>query len=312
MSLPPILKDRLKLPVIGAPMFIASGPELVIAQCRAGIVGTFPALNARPKKDLGAWLSELSETLGPGDAPFAVNQIVHKSNSRLDHDLGLCIQHKVPIIITSLGAREDVNKAVHAYGGIVLHDVINDRFARKAIEKGADGVIAVAAGGGAHAGTWSPFALVQEIRQWFDGPLVLAGAIATGRAVRAAQVMGADLAYVGSPFLATHEARISTDYKDMVAAGGAADIVYSDAFSGVNSNYLRGSIEKHGMNPDALPKGDVSKMDFGDKDHPETGTPKVWRDIWAAGHGIGAVKKVQSAASYIGALKAGYEKALAD
>lgn len=312
MSLPSILKDRLRLPVIGAPMFIASGPELVIAQCRAGIIGAFPALNARPKEDLDIWLSQISESLRPDDAPFAVNQIVHRSNSRLDHDLDLCIRYKVPIIITSLGAREDVNDAVHAYGGIVLHDVVNDRFARKAIEKGADGVIAVAAGGGAHAGTWSPFALVQEIRQWFDGPLVLAGAIATGRAVRAAQIMGADLAYIGSPFLATHEARISSANKDMVAASGAADIVYSDAFSGVHSNYLRGSIEKNGMDPDALPKGDVSQMDFGDKDQPESNAPKVWRDIWAAGHGIGAIDRVQPATDYIEALNTDYMTARSD
>lgn len=310
MPLPQILRDRLSLPVIGAPMFIASGPELVIAQCRAGIVGAFPALNARPKEMLEDWLSELSDTLGPGDAPFAVNQIVHKSNSRLEHDLDLCIKHKVPIVITSLGAREDVNEAVHAYGGIVLHDVINDRFARKAIEKGADGVIAVAAGGGAHAGTWSPFALVQEIRQWFEGPLVLAGSIATGRAVRAAQVMGADLAYIGSPFLATHEARIPDEYKQMVADSSAADIIYSDCFSGVNSNYLRGSIEKYGMDPDNLPKGDVSKMDFGDKETPDTDAPKVWRDIWAAGQGIGAVDRVQPASAFIAQLKKGYEDAL--
>ena len=309
MSLPEILKDRLKLPVIGAPMFIASGPELVLAQCRAGIVGAFPSLNARPKETLGNWLAELDEKLGPADAPYAVNLIVHKSNNRLDHDLDLCIRHKVPIIITSLGAREDVNEAVHAYGGIVLHDVINDRFARKAIEKGADGVIGVAAGGGAHAGTWSPFALVQEIRQWFGGPLVLAGAIATGQAVRAAQVMGADMAYIGSPFLATDEARVTQAYKDMIAAGGAADIVYTDYFSGVNSNYLRGSIEKQGMNPDDLPKGDVSTMDFGDRDRPETDSPKAWRDIWGAGQGIGVIDAVRPAADYVDLLAKQYDEA---
>lgn len=313
MSLPPLLKNRLRLPVIGAPMYIASGPDLVIAQCRAGIVGSFPALNARPKEALGDWLSQLEETLGPDDAPFAVNQIVHKSNSRLDHDLDLCICHKVPIIITSLGAREDVNAAVHAYGGIVLHDVINDRFARKAVEKGADGLIAVAAGGGAHAGTWSPFALIQEIRQWFDGPLVLAGSIATGRAVRAAQMMGADLAYIGSPFLATEEASVSADYKEMIARSGAADIVYTDAFSGVNSNYLRGSIEKYGMDPDNLPKGDASRMDFGDREDPEpeaaSDQPKAWRDIWGAGQGIGVIDAVRPVADYVDMLAKQYDEA---
>lgn len=315
MSLPPLLARRLALPVIGAPMFIVSHPELVIAQCKAGIIGAFPALNARPPELLDEWLSRIGEELAAHDAahpqrpsaPFAVNQIVHRSNARLDRDLQLCVKHRVPLVITSLGAREDVNAAVHGYGGIVLHDVINDRFARKAVEKGADGLIAVAAGAGGHAGTTSPIALLQDIRAWWDGPLVLSGAIATGRAVLAAQVMGADLAYIGSAFIATHEAHAVNAYKQMIVEANAADIVYTNFFSGVHGNYLRRSVAAAGFDPDDLPQSDPSQMNF------ESGgsKPKAWRDIWSAGQGVGAVKAVVSAGELVARLMREYDAARA-
>ncbi|MDN2568127.1 nitronate monooxygenase family protein [Aquibium sp. A9E412] len=307
MALPEILKKNLRLPVVAAPMFIISHPPLVLAQCKAGIVGSFPALNARPAEQLDDWLAEIGETLAAdaGAAPFAVNQIVHRSNTRLDHDLEACVKHKVPIVITSLGAVEEVNQAVHGYGGIVLHDVIHDRHARKAIEKGADGLIAVAAGAGGHAGTLSPFALVQEIRQWFDGPLLLSGAIAHGGAVLAAQAMGADMAYIGSPFIATREARAVDAYKQMIVESRAADIVYSNLFTGVHGNYLKGSIRAAGMDPDALPDSDPTKMNFGaDK-------TKAWKDIWGCGQGIGAVDAVVGAGALVDRLAREYEAARA-
>ncbi|MCB1445950.1 MAG: nitronate monooxygenase [Rhizobiaceae bacterium] len=296
MALPPILENKLRLPVVAAPMFIISHPALVIAQCKAGIVGAFPALNARPESQLDEWLAEITEALAAHDtarpdrpaAPFAVNQIVHGSNRRLEHDLGLCVKYRVPIVISSLGAVPEVNHAVHSYGGTVLHDVINDRHARSAIRKGADGLIAVAAGAGGHAGTLSPFALVQEIRQWFDGPLLLSGAIAHGGAILAARAMGADLAYIGSPFIATGEARASEAYKQMIVDSNAADIVYSNYFTGIHGNYLKGSIRAMGMDPDALPEADRTKMDF---ENAASG-PKAWKEIWGAGQGIGAVKSV--------------------
>ncbi|OIQ78076.1 nitronate monooxygenase [mine drainage metagenome] len=305
MPLPSAL-SRLRLPVIGSPLFIISNPKLVIAQCTAGIVGSFPALNARPVAQLDAWLAEITETLAAWDrahpdqpaAPFAVNQIVHRSNDRLEHDLTLCAKYRVPIVITSLGARPEVNQAVHAWGGIVLHDVIHNAFAHKAIEKGADGLIAVAAGAGGHAGTLSPFALVQEIRQWFDGPLALAGAIARGDAVLAAQAMGADFAYVGSAFIATEEARAPEAYKQMIVQGAAQDIVYSNLFTGVHGNYLRGSIVAAGLDPDHLPEGDPSKMDFA----AAVGGAKAWKDIWGSGQGIGAVEGVVPAAELVARL----------
>ncbi len=311
MALPDILKDRLRIPVVASPMFIISHPPLVLAQCKAGIVGSFPALNARPAAQLDEWLAEINETLAAHDAanpqaksaPFAVNQIVHKSNGRLEEDLALCVKYKVPVVITSLGAVPEVNEAVHSYGGIVLHDVIHDRHARKAIEKGADGLIAVAAGAGGHAGTLSPFALTQEIRQWFDGPLLLSGAIANGGAVLAAQAMGADLAYIGSPFIATHEARATDAYKEMIVGSNAADIVYSNLFTGVHGNYLKGSVRAAGMDPDKLPESDPSKMDFGgDKS-------KAWKDIWGCGQGIGAVKDIVGAGELVDRLAAEYEAA---
>lgn len=311
MALPDILKDRLRIPVVGSPLFIISHPPLVLAQCKAGIVGSFPALNARPVAQLDEWLAEITETLAAHDAanpqarsaPFAVNQIVHKSNGRLEEDLALCVKYKVPIVITSLGAVTEVNAAVHSYGGIVLHDVIHDRHARKAIEKGADGLIAVAAGAGGHAGTLSPFALTQEIRQWFDGPLLLSGAIANGGAVLAAQAMGADLAYIGSPFIATREARATDAYKQMIVDSKAADIVYSNLFTGVHGNYLKGSVRAAGMDPDNLPESDPSKMDFGgDKS-------KAWKDIWGCGQGIGAVDRIVGAAELVDRLAGEYEAA---
>src|SRR3954470_2887499 len=286
---------RLRLPVIGAPLFIVSNPKLVIAQCTAGIVGSMPALNARPAEQLDEWLAEITETLAAWNrdhphrpaAPFAINQIVHKSNDRLEHDMAVCAKHKVPIVITSLGARTDVNDAVHGWGGIVLHDVINDAFAHKAIEKGADGLIAVAAGAGGHAGVKSPFALIQEIRAWFDGPVALSGAIATGDAVLAAQAMGADFGYIGSAFIATDEARASDAYKQMIVSSTSDDIVYSNLFTGVLGNYLRGSITAAGLDPENLPTSDASKMNFGG-----AGAAKAWKDIWGAGQGVGAVKQV--------------------
>jgi len=311
MALPAILKDRLRLPVVGSPLFIVSHPPLVLAQCKAGIVGSFPSLNARPAEQLDEWLAEITEELARHDAanperpaaPFAVNQIVHKSNTRLEHDLELCIKYKVPIVISSLGAREEVNHAVHSYGGIVLHDIIHDRHARKAIEKGADGLIAVATGAGGHAGTLSPFALIQEIREWFDGPLLLSGSIATGGAILAAQAMGADLAYIGSPFIATTEARAIDEYKAMIVDSKAADVVYTNLFTGVHGNYLKGSIARAGMDPDNLPQSDPSKMDFGG------GKSKAWKDIWGCGQGIGAIKEVASVAELVGRLSKEYDAA---
>ncbi len=315
MTLPAIF-DRLRLPAIGAPLFIVSNPELVIAQCKAGIVGSFPALNARPQSMLEEWLHRIAEELAAWDrdnperpaAPFAVNQIVHRSNHRLEADMTTCAKWKVPIVITSLGAIVEVNQGVHGWGGIVFHDIIHDRFARKAVEKGADGLIAVSAGAGGHAGTLSPFALVQEIRMWFDGPLCLSGAIATGRAVLAAQAMGADLAYIGSSFIATEEANAAQAYKMGIVEGRAGDIVYSNYFTGVHGNYLRASIEAAGMDPDNLPEGDIKKMDFTGGD----GSKKAWRDIWGSGQGIGAVDRVQSAGNYVAQLIREYEAAKAE
>ncbi|EJC69266.1 2-nitropropane dioxygenase-like enzyme [Rhizobium leguminosarum bv. viciae WSM1455] len=315
MALPPILRDRLRLPVIGSPLFIISHPALTLAQCKAGIVGAFPALNARPESQLDEWLAEITEELARHDAahpdrpaaPFAVNQIVHMSNKRLEHDLTLCVKYKVPIVISSLGAVPEVNAAVHSYGGIVLHDIINNRHAHSAIRKGADGLIAVAAGAGGHAGTLSPFALVQEIREWFDGPLLLAGAIATGGAVLAAEAMGADMAYIGSPFIATEEARAADAYKQAIVAGAASDIVYSNYFTGVHGNYLKPSIVAAGMDPDNLPAADVSKMDF----EQAVGGAKAWKDIWGSGQGISAVKAVEPVANLVDRLEAEYQAARA-
>jgi len=314
MSLPPSLQGRLRLPVIGAPMFIVSHPALVIAQCKAGIVGAFPSLNARPVSQLDEWLDEITEALAAHNrahpespaAPFAVNQIVHKSNARLEEDLALTVKWKAPIVITSLGAREDVNQAVRGYGGVTLHDVINQRFARKAIEKGAVGLICVAAGAGGHAGPISPFAFVAETRAWFDGPLALSGAIATGGGVLAAQAMGADFAYVGSAFIATEEARAAPEYKQAIVEGTAEDIVGSDLFTGVFGNYLRASIERAGLDPHNLPKGDVKTMNF---ESAGGSKAKAWRDIWGSGQGIGAVKQVGPAAAFIEKLAREYEEA---
>ena len=313
MSLPPIF-DTLRLPVIGAPLFIISHPALVIAQCKAGVVGSFPALNARPQSQLDEWIHQITEELAAWNranpdkpaAPFAVNQIVHRSNDRLEDDIATCAKWKVPITITSLGAREDLNLAVHAWGGITLHDIIDDRFARKAVEKGADGLIAVAAGAGGHAGKWSPFALVQEIREWFDGPLALSGAIATGGAVLAAQAMGADLAYIGSPFIATDEARAEDDYKQGIVEGGGADIINSNLFTGINGNYLRGSIVSAGLDPDNLPQAGPEAMNF-----QTAGGAKAWRDIWGSGQGIGAVKQVLPTADMVARLDREYAAAKA-
>jgi len=308
MSMPAALAGRLSIPVIGSPLFIISVPELVIAQCKAGVIGSFPSLNARPIEQFEEWLQRLNRELGPNDAPYAVNLIVHKSNDRLMADLELCVKYKVPMIITSLGAREDVNAAIHSYGGIVMHDIINNRFARKAIEKGADGLIAVAAGAGGHAGTTSPFALIQEIREWFDGPLALSGSIATGDAVLAAQAMGADFGYIGSAFIATEEARAAQGYKDMIVESAADDIVYSNLFTGVHGNYLRPSIIKAGMDPDNLPTSDPSAMNFGSGGNTEA---KAWKDIWGCGQGIGAVKQVLPAAELVARLKREYDAARA-
>lgn len=315
MALPSILKDRLRLPVVAAPLFIISHPPLVTAQCKAGVVGSFPALNARPEAQLDEWLAEITETLAAHDAanpdrpsaPFAVNQIVHRSNQRLEHDLRMCVKYKVPIVISSLGAVPEVNDAIHSYGGIVLHDVINNRHAHSAIKKGADGLIAVAAGAGGHAGPLSPFALIQEIREWFDGPLLLSGSIATGDAVLAAQAMGADMAYIGTPFIATPEARAIDAYKDMIVESTAKDIVYSNFFTGIPGNYLKPSIAKAGMDPDNLPQADASKMDF---DGAATGA-KAWRDIWGAGQGIGAVKEVAPVGQFVDRLEREYRAAKA-
>src|SRR5215210_5453899 len=312
--IPPL--DRLRLPAIGAPLFIVSNPELVIAQCKAGIVGAFPALNARPQSLLDEWLHRIDEELAAWDrdhpdapaAPYAVNQIVHRSNDRLQQDMATCAKWKVPIVITSLGAIVEVNEAVHGWGGVTLHDIINDRFARKAVEKGADGVIAVAAGAGGHAGTLSPFALVQEIRQWFDGPLILSGAIATGRAILGAQAMGADLGYIGSPFIATAEANADETYKQGICEGRAADIVYSSLFTGVHGNYLKASIAASGLDPDNLPEGDLKTMDFGGG----SSAKKAWRDIWGSGQGIGAIDRVRPAGDYVAQLIREYEEAKAE
>ncbi|MCI5069229.1 nitronate monooxygenase family protein [Acidovorax sp.] len=309
-KLPPALQN-LSLPVIGSPLFIISNPKLVIEQCKAGVVGSMPALNARPAELLDEWLAEITETLAAYNkanpdkpaAPFAINQIVHKSNDRLEHDMQMCAKYKVPIIITSLGAREDVNQAVHGWGGIVLHDIINNKFAHKAIEKGADGLIAVAAGAGGHAGVKSPFALIQEIRQWFDGPLALSGSIASGGAVLAAQAMGADFAYIGSAFIATHEARATEAYKQAIVEGSSDDIVYSNLFTGVHGNYLAPSIRAAGLDPDNLPESDPSKMNFGGD------AKKAWKDIWGCGQGIGAISAVTSTAELVARLRKEYETA---
>ena len=317
MTMPSILSGRLRIPVIASPLFIISNPDLVIAQCKAGIVGSFPALNARPVSQLDEWLAQITETLADWDrknpdrpsAPFAINQIVHKTNNRLEQDVALAVKYKVPLTITSLGAREDVNQAMHAHGGIVLHDVINSRFARKAIEKGADGLIPVAAGAGGHAGGLSPFALVQELREWFDGPLALSGAIANGRAILGAQAMGADLAYIGSAFIATREANALQAYKEMIVASSGDDIVYSNLFTGVHGNYLRPSIERAGLDPDNLPQADPSKMNFGSGGNTEV---KAWKDIWGCGQGIGAIKSIQSAGELVDQLAREYEAAKAE
>jgi nitronate monooxygenase len=303
--------SRLPLPIIGSPLFIISNPKLVIAQCIAGVVGAMPALNARPASQLDDWLAEITETLAAHDrahpdrpaAPFAINQIVHKSNERLESDMEMCVKYKVPIYITSLGAREDINAAAHSYGAVVLHDIINNKFAHKAIEKGADGLVAVAAGAGGHAGVKSPFALMQEIRQWFDGPVALSGAISNGAAVLAAQAMGADFAYIGSAFIATEEARAADDYKQAIVDSNSDDIVYSNLFTGVHGNYLAASIRAAGMDPAQLPESDASKMDFGGN------RTKAWKDIWGCGQGIGAVTQVQSTADYVGQLQREYAQA---
>ena len=316
MALPAVLQDKLRLPAVAAPMFIVSNPDLVIAQCKAGIVGSFPALNARPAEQLDVWLEKITRELAAWDAehpdtpaaPFAVNQIVHGSNDRLQHDLEMCVKYKVPIVITSLGAKEMVNEAVHSYGGIVLHDVINNRFAHKAIEKGADGLIAVASGAGGHAGPLSPIALIQEIREWFDGPLLLSGSIATGDAILAAQAMGADLGYIGSAFIATKEANAEHAYKQAIVDHGAGDIVYSNLFTGIHGNYLRPSIEAAGLDPDNLPESDPSAMNFGSGGNSDA---KAWKDIWGCGQGIGAVKEILSAGDLVARLQREYAAARA-
>ena len=311
-KLPPALA-AVPFPVIGSPLFIISNPKLVIAQCIAGVVGSMPALNARPASQLDEWLSEITEGLAAYNkahpdqpaAPFAINQIVHKSNDRLEHDMAMCVKYKVPIIITSLGAREEINQAAHSYGGVVLHDIINNKFAHKAIEKGADGLVAVAAGAGGHAGVKSPFALVQEIRQWFDGPLALSGSIASGQAILAALAMGADFAYIGSAFIATEEARAADEYKQCIVDSNSDDIIYSNLFTGVHGNYLAPSVRNAGMDPDNLPQSDPSKMDFGgDKS-------KAWKDIWGCGQGIGAITKVQSTSDLVAQFKREFAQAKA-
>ena len=316
MALPPILKDTLRLPIIASPLFIISNPDLVIAQCKAGIVGSFPALNARPEPVLDQWLQRINDELDRHNqenpdspaAPYAVNQIVHGSNARLEYDMEMCVKYKAPIVITSLGAKEWVNEAVHSYGGITLHDIINNRFAKKAVEKGADGLIAVASGAGGHAGTQSPFALIQEIREWFEGPLILSGAIATGDAVLAAQAVGADLGYIGSAFIATDEANAEQGYKQAIVDCGADDIVYSNLFTGVHGNYLRPSIESAGLDPDNLPVSDPTQMNFGSGGNTDA---KAWKDIWGSGQGIGAVKSLGPTADYVAQLAAQYNAAKA-
>jgi len=317
MGLPPVLAQRLSLPVVASPLFLCSGPELVKAECQAGVIGSFPALNARPSSLLGDWLDEIQEsnaayTLANPDAivaPFAVNQIVHRSNDRLEHDMNVIVEHKVPIVITSLGARPEINDAVHSYGGIVLHDIINNEFAHKAIDKGADGLIAVAAGAGGHAGTQSPFALVREIREWFDGPLLLSGAIAHGRSVLAALAAGADFAYVGSAFLSTDEANAVPEYKQMIVDSSASEIVYSNLFTGVHGNYLRGSIVAQGLDPDNLPESDASAMNFGSGGNTDA---KAWKDIWGAGQGVGSIKERLTVAQLVETLKTQYVEARQD
>jgi nitronate monooxygenase len=313
MSKLPAVLQQLKFPVIASPLFIISNPKLVIAQCKAGVVGSMPALNARPAEQLEEWLIEITESLAAYNrahpdkpaAPFAINQIVHKSNDRLEYDMAMCVKYKVPIIITSLGAREDVNAAAHSYGGIVLHDIINNKFAKKAIEKGADGLVAVAAGAGGHAGVKSPFALIQEIREWFDGPIALSGAIANGGAILAAQAMGADFAYIGSAFIATEEARAAEEYKQAIVEASSDDIVYSNLFTGVHGNYLAPSIRNAGLDPENLPESDASKMNFGGD------AKKAWKDIWGCGQGIGAVKAVLPTADLVARLQSEYEEARA-
>ena len=311
MSRLPGALNYLPLPIIGSPLFIISNPKLVIAQCIAGVVGSMPALNARPAAQLDDWLAEITETLAAHDrahpdrpaAPFAINQIVHKSNQRLESDMEMCVKYRVPIYITSMGAREDIYAAAHSSGGVVMHDIINNKFAHKAIEKGADGLIAVAAGAGGHAGIKSPFALIQEIRQWFDGPVALSGAISTGAAVLAAQAMGADFAYIGSAFIATEEARAADDYKQAIVDSTSDDIIYSNLFSGVHANYLAASIRAAGLDPQNLPESDPSKMDFGAE------RTRAWKDIWGCGQGIGVVSKVQSTADFVAQLKREYAEA---
>jgi nitronate monooxygenase len=318
MSMPALFRGRLSIPVIGSPLFIISGPDLVIAQCKAGVVGSFPALNARPQALLDEWLARIAEELAAYDkahpekpsAPFAVNQIVHKSNNRLDADMALCEKYRVPMIITSLGAREELNQAVHGWGGITFHDVINQKFAHKAVEKGADGLVLVAAGAGGHAGQLSPLAFVAETRKWFDGPIALSGAIANGRAIRAARVLGADFAYIGSAFIATREANAVASYKEMITDSGAEDIVYSNLFTGVHGNYLKPSIVAAGMDPDNLPVSDPSKMDFGSGPGNERPKPKAWKEIWGSGQGIGSIERVLPAADLIAHFKAEYETAI--
>ncbi|MEL7109572.1 MAG: nitronate monooxygenase family protein [Pseudomonadota bacterium] len=314
MALPPVLQN-LRIPVIGSPLFIISNPDLVIAQCKAGVIGSFPALNARPEPVLDEWLDRITTELAEYDAknpdrpsaPFAVNQIVHKTNNRLEHDVEMCVKYKVPVVITSLGAREEVNQAIHSYGGIVLHDIINTIFARKALEKGADGLIAVAAGAGGHAGTISPLALIQDIREFFDGPLALSGAMGNGGAVAAAQAMGADFGYIGSAFISCHEANADEGYKNMIVDSDSKDIIYSNLFTGVHGNYLAPSIAKAGLNPNDLPESDPSKMNFGSGGNQEA---KAWRDIWGCGQGIGAVKTRMSTAEYVDKLEAEYVAAI--
>ncbi len=318
MSMPALFKGRLSIPVIGSPLFIISVPDLVIAQCKAGVVGSFPALNARPPELLDEWLARITEELAAYDrahpdkpsAPFAVNQIVHKSNNRLDHDMQLCAKYKVPMVISSLGAREELNQAVHGWGGIVFHDVINQKFAHKAIEKGADGLILVAAGAGGHAGTLSPLAFVAETRQWFDGPIALSGAIGNGRAIRAARILGADFAYIGSAFIATKEANAVEKYKEMIAGSTADDIVYSNLFTGVHGNYLKPSIVAAGMDPDNLPTSDPSKMNFGTDASGERAKPKAWKEIWGSGQGIGSIDGIIPAAELIARFKKEYDEAI--
>jgi len=312
MSKLPAVLQNLSFPVIGSPLFIISNPKLVIAQCKAGVIGSMPSLNARPASQLDEWLAEITETLAAHNkahpeqtaAPFAVNQIVHKSNDRLEHDMAMCVKYKVPVIITSLGAREEVNQAAHSYGGVVLHDIINNKFAHKAIEKGADGLIAVAAGAGGHAGVKSPFALIQELREWFDGPIALSGSISTGGAILAARAMGADFAYIGSAFIATDEARAQPEYKQCIVDSTSDDIVYSNLFTGVHGNYLAQSIRNAGLDPEHLPESDPSAMNFGGD------AKKAWKDIWGCGQGISAVKSVMPAAKLIARLKQEYELAL--